>query len=84
MKKKAVALKERDKKIKVVAKGRGYIAQKIIEVAKEHHIPIKEDPPLVERLCEVELYEEIPQELYEYVVKVLDFLYNKKNQPEGE
>ncbi len=80
MKKKAVALKEqKDQKIKVVGKGRGYIAQKIIEVAKEHHIPIKEDPPLVERLCEVELYEEIPEELYEYVVKVLDFLYNKKN-----
>ncbi len=80
MKKKAVALKEqKDQKIKVVAKGRGYIAQKIIEVAKEHHIPIKKDPPLVERLCEVELYEEIPDELYEYVVKVLDFLYNKKN-----
>ncbi len=78
MKKKAVALKEIHERIEVVAKGKGYVAKKIVEVAKEHNVPIKKDPLLVEKLCEVELFHEIPDELYEYVVKVLDFLYNKK------
>jgi len=78
--KKAVALKKyAPKKIKVVGKGEGYIAQIIIEVAKEHGIPIKKDPFLVEELFEVDLYEEVPEELYHYVVEVLDFLYNIKN-----
>ena len=75
--KKAVALKKKQK-FKVVGKGRGYIAQKIIEVAKEYNIPIKEDEELIDRLFEVELYENIPDELYEHVVKVLEFLYNIK------
>ena len=77
--KKAVALKKRED-IKVVGKGRGYIAKKIIEVAKEHNIPIKEDEELIERLFGVELYESIPEELYEHIVKVLEFLYNIKKQ----
>ena len=77
--KKAVALRK-ERKCRVVGKGRGYIAQKIIEVAKEHDIPIKEDEELVERLFGVELYENIPEELYEHVVKVLEFLYNIKKQ----
>ena len=75
--KKAVALKKTEH-IKVVGKGRGYIAKKIIEVAKEHNIPVKEDSELLDPLFGVELYESIPEELYEHVVKVLEFLYNIK------
>ncbi len=84
MDKKAVALKKYAQKLKVVGKGKGYIAQVILEFAKEHNIPIKEDRVLVERLFDNELYEEIPDELYEYVVRVLDFLYNIRNSPKEE
>ncbi len=83
---KAIALKKRQEKFKVVGKGRGYIAKTILEIAKEHDIPIQQDPELVDALCEVELYENVPEELYVYIVKVLEFLYNKKDEPnvEGE
>jgi flagellar biosynthesis protein len=84
MEKKAVALKKYVQKLKVVGKGKGYIAQVILEFAKENNIPIEKDEILVEKLFDNELYEEIPDELYEYVVRVLDFLYNKRNSPKEE
>ncbi len=60
---------------KVTAKGQGYIAQEIIQTAKELGIPIQENGPLVELLSQVELDQEIPPELYEAVVQVLIFAY---------
>lgn len=60
---------------KVTAKGKGYIAQEIIQTAKELGIPIQENGPLVELLSQVELDKEIPPELYEAVVQVLIFAY---------
>ncbi|WP_022854220.1 EscU/YscU/HrcU family type III secretion system export apparatus switch protein [Thermodesulfatator atlanticus] len=74
MKKKAVALKyepAKDKAPKVVAKGEGLLAEKIIELAKDHGIPIKEDQELIEALMKIELEREIPPELYEAVAIVL-------------
>jgi len=65
----------------VTAKGTGYIAQQIFEVAKEHNIPIKQDPQLVELLSQVELNQEIPQMLYEAVAQVLVFAYQLKDKP---
>ncbi|GAB6065614.1 EscU/YscU/HrcU family type III secretion system export apparatus switch protein [Aquifex pyrophilus] len=79
-KKKAVALKykpEEDKAPVVVAKGRGEVAEKIIEIAREKGIPIVEDKNLVEALINIELYEEIPPELYEAVAKLLAYLIKK-------
>ncbi|MCS7234176.1 MAG: FlhB-like flagellar biosynthesis protein [Synergistetes bacterium] len=76
--KKAAALKydeEKDKAPKVVASGRGKIAEKIIEIAKEYDIPIYEDPDLVELLLKVDIGEEIPPELYKAVAEVLAFIY---------
>ncbi|BCN93013.1 hypothetical protein THMIRHAM_07980 [Thiomicrorhabdus immobilis] len=60
---------------KVTAKGRGYIAQEIIEAAKAHNIPIQQDPELVNLLGQVELDHEIPEALYEAVAQVLIFAY---------
>ena len=60
---------------KVTAKGKGYIAQEIIQTAKNLGIPIQENGPLVELLSQVELDQEIPPELYEAVVQVLIFAY---------
>ncbi len=61
---------------RLVAKGRGEVARKIIELAKDHGVPIQEDPALVELLLRLDLSEEIPPELYEVVAKVLAFVYS--------
>ena len=52
---------------KVTAKGKGYLAQEIINTAKENNIPIQSDPNLVGLLSQVELNQEIPEALYEAV-----------------
>ena len=75
---KAIALsynEERDAAPRVTAKGKGHVAEKIIEAAKENDVPIKEDPSMVELLSEVELNEEIPEELYEVVAELLSYIY---------
>ncbi len=60
---------------KVTAKGKGYIADEIIQKATELGIPIQEDKALVGLLSQVELNHEIPEELYESIVQVLIFAY---------
>ena len=59
---------------RVVAKGRGSIGEKIIEVAKAHDIPIEENEVLAGALSKVELGDEIPPELYKAVAEVLVFV----------
>ena len=59
---------------RVVAKGKGTIGAKIIEVAKEHNIPIEENEMLAGALSNVELGDEIPAELYKAVAEVLVFV----------
>ncbi|NLX65017.1 MAG: flagellar biogenesis protein [Clostridiaceae bacterium] len=59
---------------KVIASGKGVIAEKIIEKAREANIPIYEDEHLAEALSHVSLGEEIPRELYEVVAEVLSFI----------
>jgi flagellar biosynthesis protein len=59
---------------RVVAKGRGSIGEKIIEVAKAHDIPIEENEMLAGALSNVELGDEIPAELYKAVAEVLIFV----------
>ena len=59
---------------RVVAKGKGEIGAKIIEVAKEHGVPIEENEVLAGALSNVELGDEIPAELYKAVAEVLVFV----------
>ena len=76
--KKAAALRYRqneDSAPKVVAKGRGKVAEKILEVAEHYNIPIREDKALVEILSSLDLYKEIPPELYRAVAEILAFIY---------
>ncbi len=76
--KKAAALRYRHRKDlapKVMAKGSGITAEKILQLAKEHNIPIKEDVHLVEVLSTLDLYQEIPPELYKAVAEILVFVY---------
>ena len=58
----------------VVAKGRGAIAEKILQIARESGITIEANPMLVEALSGVELDEQIPRELYEAVAEVIGFV----------
>ncbi len=74
----AVALKyEPDKNPApvVTAKGRGHIAEKIIEIAREQGIFLHEDPLLIEILGRFDLGEEIPHQLYQVVAEILAFVY---------
>jgi flagellar biosynthesis protein len=59
---------------RVVAKGRGSIGEKIIELARAHDIPIEENEVLAGALAHVELGDEIPAELYKAVAEVLIFV----------
>jgi flagellar biosynthesis protein len=59
---------------RVIAKGRGPIGAKIVELAKAHDIPIEENEMLAGALSNVELGDEIPAELYKAVAEVLIFV----------
>jgi flagellar biosynthesis protein len=60
---------------KVVASGKGVIAEKIINTARDAGIHIQEDANLVELLSKVQVGEEIPTDLYQTVAEVLAFVY---------
>lgn len=80
---KAVALrydKEKEESPRVIAKGVGNVAEKIISAAKENDIPITEDGDLVELLSLVELDMEIPPELYGAVAEILSWIYKANDQ----
>lgn len=81
--KKAVALgynKSKDNAPKVLASGAGETAKNIINLAKEHDIPIKEDADLVELLSKVDINHEIPPNLYKAVAEIFSFLYKMTNK----
>ena len=59
----------------VTAKGKGALAEQIIELAKQHGIPLQEDPGLVALLAQIELGSEIPEALYRAVAEVIAFAY---------
>ena len=61
---------------KVIAKGRGLVAENIIEKAEEHQVPIYEDEKLSRQLYNLEIGEEIPPELYHVIAEVLVFIAN--------
>lgn len=59
---------------KVVASGRGLLAERIIEKAKEADVPIHQDSKLADTLSRLEIGEMIPPELYEVVAEILVFV----------
>ena len=59
---------------KIVATGRGKIAERIIEQAKENDVPIHEDAKLAGTLAKLEIGDMIPPELYEVVAEILIFV----------
>jgi len=75
---KAVALKYEPgvhKAPVVTAKGRGYLAEQILEQAAEHNVPVQQDSSLVEVLSKLDVDQSIPPELYTLVAEILSFVY---------
>lgn len=72
----AVALEynEEDGAPKVVASGKGAVAERILQSAKENDVPIHEDGKLADTLSRLEIGDVIPPELYEVVAEVLVFV----------
>lgn len=76
--KEAVALSfnaEQSEAPKVIAKGKGLVADSILKKAQENGVPIQEDPNLVQLLGQLNLNESIPEELYQAVAEVFAFIY---------
>ncbi len=73
----------KDQAPKVVAKGKGVIAEKIIEKAQENDIVIYQDEKLSQQLYNLSLGEEIPTELYQVIAEVLVFIA-KADQEAGK
>lgn len=76
--KKAVALRydqATDPAPRVVAKGHGRVAEKIMALAAEHNIPLMQDFNLVQLLDALDVNTQIPSELYHAVAEVLVFVY---------
>lgn len=67
---------------KVVAKGKGKIAENILAKAAEHDVPIQEDPSLLELLGQLDIDETIPEELYQAVSEVFAYIYHVDQQHE--
>lgn len=77
--KKSVALKydqNTDNAPKVIASGKGNIAEKILKKAREENIPIKEDKDVVQVLAELNIGDEIPEDLYMVIAEILSFFYD--------
>ena len=83
---KAVALKyeaERDLAPKVIAKGRGHVAEHILETAQKNSVPVYQDKTLVNMLMALEIDREIPPELYKAIAEVMAYVY-KMDKAHGQ
>jgi flagellar biosynthesis protein len=61
---------------KVLAKGRGELAERILERAREHGVPLRESPELVEVLATVDIGRQIPEPLYRAVAEVIAYAWS--------
>lgn len=70
----------KDQAPRVIAKGLGSLAQKIVDIAKENKIYVQEDPLLFNSLYKLQLGEEVPVKLYKVIAELLAFVFriNKK------
>ncbi|ARD49280.1 hypothetical protein SporoP37_14520 [Sporosarcina sp. P37] len=69
---------------KVIAKGKGKIAENILERAAAHDIPVQEDPSLLELLGQLNVNETIPEELYQAVSEVFAYVYRLDREKGGK
>lgn len=71
----ALAYSQTDAAPRVVAKGKGLLAEKIISKAREHGVYVHESPELVALLTQVDIDEHIPPQLYMAIAELLAWLY---------
>lgn len=79
----AIALKydrEKDGAPRVIAKGMRLKAEKIRQIAKDNGVPFMKNTTLAGALYRVEVGQEIPEELYDAVAEVLNFVYALQQQ----
>ncbi len=74
----------RDAAPRVLATGRGKVAQQIIDLAIANGIPLREDPILSAALANIDLNEEIPPELYAVVAEVFAYIYRIRDKRGGK
>ena len=82
----AIALKyntEKDAAPRVVAKGMRLKAEKIREIAKQYNIPIMKNVSLANALYRVDVGQEIPEELYDAVAEILNFVWALQREQAG-
>ena len=60
---------------RLVAKGRGELAERLLDIARENGVPVRHDPDLMQMLSAVRLGEEIPEDVYDAVAQLIGFLY---------
>lgn len=80
---KAAALRydfEKDAVPRVVAKGQGEMAERIIALAQEHGITIHEDPDLINMLTKLDVDQLIPEKLFIAVAEVMAYVYRINNR----
>lgn len=79
----AIALRYKEDDLpRVIAKGKGVAAEKVLDIANQHQIPIHQDALLNKALGALELNQTIPKELFAAVAQVLIFAYNlNANKP---
>ena len=70
----ALSYEAGDEAPKVLATGKGYLAEKILERAKEENIPVHKDEKVANALADLEIGAYIPKELYEVVAEILVFV----------
>lgn len=79
----ALAYSQTDNAPRVVAKGKGKLAERIIEKARESGIYVHESPEMVALLTQVDIDQNIPAELYLAVAELLAWLYKLENTAES-
>lgn len=82
----AIALKyntEKDAAPRVVAKGMRLKAEKIREIAKQYNIPVMRNVSLANALYRVDVGQEIPEELYDAVAEILNFVWALQREQAG-
>lgn len=68
----------------IIAKGEMLMAEKILEIARENNIPVMRNVPLAQALNKLDIGDEIPEELYEAVAEVLNWVYRLAKQNAGK
>ena len=70
----ADAYKPRKRAPKIISTGKGEVAERIIETAKENEVPLYEDDKLASTLSRLDIGDMIPPELYDVVAQILVFV----------